>query len=1801
MRSAQWQVVFFSEHEKIWHSLPWVRTLRRSLIATLQSVSERNHLITVYDNHFKAFWESDWAAYLRNERPAFLLTTDLPHEPADPNSPLTGEWRATARALLRAQVVHTLCNTTRVASLPELEFKDYRLNSFLTIARVAWQTACHEGALQTQTAVTDANDVITALYMPNPPAASFLSTYAQQKLSTLASISSSSGLTPSAVTNTRGLTSNGDHGDLLNGLGSYALRWRFYRTAESCASVIQCDDGSGTLRQAAKVIAIAEACLASLPLSSRAQQLYENQESLVSRHQTADLMRALPRALAIFTEAFDAHAQAQELPSIGNDAGSVVDFVDSRLVYSVAAALLEGSPVEMPNDGTTRAKSLWSECSLLSGVEDELIPIVHGAQQKSEIPIEKGSDEGGVDDVALLPFQENELVDSFLPKEEKGAFKESSLSELAALRRESEQVQEIYQWQRPEQLEPAFWEDAKDIAAGKATFYKSKPLHELAYSEKLGKGQRRRVRSTLARAEGMREQKRKEELALLRKQVNRWIDEKEQRNIQQSAKFNQWYAQSLVGTKYSRKVAAADSEDDKKLKGKQQHHAKGQKKGQSKKEQIIREQEEKRQEEEMEKQRERWATLEKRLDAATKESEWSDSAANEVKRFMQSCSNAPEIVMDAVQFLIDKSYAQHKNFDAVRKQALKEKQLPPEHSMRMAVHIWEGAMYLLEHHVDALVSREKGKKVGKSVCKTLEKLGFAQASLNYQKRLDEEAERQASNAGEKLKKGKDKGKGKETKNDSKGEQPQEKEPRVTRDPDKRANCHMSAARFEMIYAGHRLPRPGPPDRDPRAESFNPDYWQRTVLDCIDHGSSAVICAPTSSGKTFISSYVMESVLRSSSDGRVVFLAPTKALVNQVAAQVYKDFGNVYGIFTRDYRHNALESRVLVTVPSCLEVLLMSPQYQEWAKTLQFVIFDEIHCIGDEEGGEVWEHLLLMLRCPFLALSATVGNPEEFANWLKSAKQLQYEQDKRAGCAAKPHKYEVSLVVHKERHADLRSHVFIPDQKNMIDLSDGVLVNRRGIADEHLEEARKHANSHVEELHPASALSSYVLRTHGFPSELSFEPRDTLTLFDKMMEKAGGMDEALCQLKPEWRFKNDVRIARPRAREFELSLQDILVRWAKGSEKQQQWLEAVLTDLQQGLTTATQTAETELGTSIEYGEGEAIGGPFLDLLVSLGASDRLPALVFNFDRFVCVELVEQTVLRLERLEAQYEREHAREIEAKQRAIERAQKQAQKEQERKKKDEDTMPEEQPQMMQEEEGPVNKLFTFVKEGEQMVKQELDALLKTLKLDEKDILVRALHRGIGIHHPGLSKKYRSAVEILFRAKHLKVVIATSTMAYGINMPCRSVVFAGDSIFFDALHFRQMSGRAGRRGFDDLGHIVFFGIPGYKISRLLVSPVPYLRGRQPVSITLVLRLLMLHEQYPAARDTLLCLLQVPHLAQEQPHLVRQIQHLFRHSLEYLQRRHLIDAGGESINLGPLAAHVFWTEPANLALTHMLEQGVFHQATDPSVTADGEKLVKERHRQWQSISHDLLLALSHLFQREAIRPNVLEDKRLVEGGICPSKVVLEDPPGPCKDALDQHNKSTMETMTSFVRLFAHNERLPEGTTLPLSQLDFSTKNSKSDSGSTVDLGSFLDAMALHYEAVSPFAALSGKGDKFESAQELCWFVRDGISMEVAYVPVLSARDRHGRRMPLNRHVLDYIKHGQKGLLTTANGIPEGVAWEALHEFVNSIKAVSGGLGAVAPSEGSKGEDDEFISGSQLLASFKRLSADYQAAHDSFNE
>nr|WP_221332900.1 DEAD/DEAH box helicase [Nocardia transvalensis] len=93
---------------------------------------------------------------------------------------------------------------------------------------------------------------------------------------------------------------------------------------------------------------------------------------------------------------------------------------------------------------------------------------------------------------------------------------------------------------------------------------------------------------------------------------------------------------------------------------------------------------------------------------------------------------------------------------------------------------------------------------------------------------------------------------------------------------------------------------------------------------------------------------------------------------------------------------------------------------------------------------------------------------------------------------------------------------------------------------------------------------------------------------------------------------------------------------------------------------------------------------------------------------------------------------------------------------------------------------------------------------------LSRLIRHGIGVHHAGMLPKYRRLVERLAQEGLLQVVCGTDTLGVGINVPIRTVLLTGLTKFdgtrtrrLKAREFHQISGRAGRAGYDTTGTVV--------------------------------------------------------------------------------------------------------------------------------------------------------------------------------------------------------------------------------------------------------------------------------------------------------------------------------------------------------------------------------------------------------------
>ncbi len=130
----------------------------------------------------------------------------------------------------------------------------------------------------------------------------------------------------------------------------------------------------------------------------------------------------------------------------------------------------------------------------------------------------------------------------------------------------------------------------------------------------------------------------------------------------------------------------------------------------------------------------------------------------------------------------------------------------------------------------------------------------------------------------------------------------------------------------------------------------------------------------------------------------------------------------------------------------------------------------------------------------------------------------------------------------------------------------------------------------------------------------------------------------------------------------------------------------------------------------------------------------------------------------------------------------------------------------------------------------------------------IEYLIQGVASHHAGLLPAWKNLVEKLFQQGLIKVVFATETLAAGINMPARSTVISSVSKRTDSGHrmltaneFLQMSGRAGRRGMDEVGYVTIVGTAFQtpeEVAQLVLSNSNPLESRFSPSYSMVLNLL---------------------------------------------------------------------------------------------------------------------------------------------------------------------------------------------------------------------------------------------------------------------------------------------------------------------------------------------------------------------------
>ena len=211
----------------------------------------------------------------------------------------------------------------------------------------------------------------------------------------------------------------------------------------------------------------------------------------------------------------------------------------------------------------------------------------------------------------------------------------------------------------------------------------------------------------------------------------------------------------------------------------------------------------------------------------------------------------------------------------------------------------------------------------------------------------------------------------------------------------------------------------------------------------------------------------------------------------------------------------------------------------------------------------------------------------------------------------------------------------------------------------------------------------------------------------------------------------------------------------------------------------------------------------------------------------------------------------------------------------------------------------------------------------------------GIGFHHNGVSKKYRDIVEGLFRKGLLPFLFCTTTLALGLDMPCRTSVIFNEG-FISPSTFKQMMGRAGRRGFDVIGNVIFYGFDQSRISKLLFGISTSSQSPMTFDYAMALRLINLQSGnlnpdylYNQMIESFYQSNTLKLIKRDITEDQNSLQIVEKSALEFLHRLRLINSQGRAIGLAGIACNCVDIYPGSFALSYILRTIDFEKICAP--------------------------------------------------------------------------------------------------------------------------------------------------------------------------------------------------------------------------------------------------------------------------------
>jgi len=156
------------------------------------------------------------------------------------------------------------------------------------------------------------------------------------------------------------------------------------------------------------------------------------------------------------------------------------------------------------------------------------------------------------------------------------------------------------------------------------------------------------------------------------------------------------------------------------------------------------------------------------------------------------------------------------------------------------------------------------------------------------------------------------------------------------------------------------------------------------------GKNLLICTPTASGKTLIAEMAAAKQILEGK-GKTIYIVPLVALASEKHKEFKRKYGHLFKIALSigDYDSSdthLIDADLIICTAEKLDSLIR--HHTPWLKFVSLVVIDEIHLLNDMSRGPTLEIIItvvkkLLPKVQLLALSATIGNPKELAEWLEA--------------------------------------------------------------------------------------------------------------------------------------------------------------------------------------------------------------------------------------------------------------------------------------------------------------------------------------------------------------------------------------------------------------------------------------------------------------------------------------------------------------------------------------------------------------------------------------------------------------------------------------------------------------------------------------------------------------------------------------------------------------------------------------------------------------------------------------------------